>query len=61
MELGCTLELSMELEKAVLSKCCTILFRTCGVRFGEVLPKVVAEYSPQPDMVLHWVKEFFKY
>lgn len=58
----------MELEKAVLSKGCTILFRTHGVRFGEALilcypsfSKVPAEYSlPEAD-VLYWVKEFFKY
>lgn len=58
----------MELEKAVLSKGCMILFRTYGVIFGEVLMLcfqsysiVLAEYSPKPHIILYWVKEFFKY
>lgn len=54
VELDCSQELSMELEKAVRSKGCTILFRTHGIRFGEALilcypssSKVPAEYSPR--------------
>lgn len=52
----------MELEKAVLSKGCTILFRTHGVRFGEVVmlcyqssSEVLAEYSLPPNLTWYLI------